>query len=365
MTISPSNIHELRTLLLQPAPGDDPAGLDVLEDATAEDLRWRVRAARDVERRLAEGHEPSDPLTDWETEIHGDSNPETEHRRAALMLRSTKHLEFALWVTEAWTHTLGYRGFAEGLLLLDGLIERYGRTLHPRDPARLAKLLRSIGAGDPVVDPLARALSQVPMGPPPGTFTYLDLRRVREGAAARGPLGYLGEPPRDEETMRQLFRDADEPWKQRTQSDIAHAHAAARSLAQRVDEHLSDVAALSMKSLLGLVSDLEREMQLLSGRDASNDKWLASPEPGQLVEVPLAAASSAESIRSRREAIQLIRSVARYLESTEPQSPVSALLHQAADWADTPFRTLWANITHDDDTRRAITWLVSKKEDKL
>jgi type VI secretion system protein ImpA len=103
--------------ILTPIPGDSPAGADLRYDAVYEE----IREARRAEDPLAEGGgEPKQP--DWDKVI--------DLSVGALTAKS-KDLQLAAWLTEALIHAEGFEGFAVGVNVLTGLLEKYWDTVFP------------------------------------------------------------------------------------------------------------------------------------------------------------------------------------------------------------------------------------------
>ena len=106
--------------LLQPIPGDHPAGRD-LRYSTVYD---RIKEARRSDDPLAQG--------EWQTQIKTADWKATIELCTRALREQSKDLQIAVWLTEALVHYNGYRGLSAGLQLLLELLERYWQSLHPR-----------------------------------------------------------------------------------------------------------------------------------------------------------------------------------------------------------------------------------------
>ena len=131
--------------LLQPISAEDPCGPDLEYDKGYLELD-RISHGRPEQRQgdaIIPAEEP-----DWK---------QVERRSTELFAR-TKDLRIALLLTKALLNTGGFPGFAQGLALFDGLIERYWEPVHPRldpdddnDPAARVNILSELADSDGII----------------------------------------------------------------------------------------------------------------------------------------------------------------------------------------------------------------------
>jgi type VI secretion system protein ImpA len=127
----------MRTDLLDPVPGDAPAGTDLRHDP----IYTKVKEARREDDDLPQG--------DWVTERKvADWGQVIALAGDAIATRS-KDLQLALWLTEALMRREGAAGLRSGLELMGGLIEQYWEGGFPEldegDADRRASLLEWLG----------------------------------------------------------------------------------------------------------------------------------------------------------------------------------------------------------------------------
>src|SRR5947209_2971230 len=108
-------------VLLTPIPGDAPQGIDIREDFSAASPYNRLRdarsEARDAERgQDAGGDDVRDPTPLWRS---------VRELALTTLAETTKDLEIAAWLTEAFVRSHGLAGLAAGARLIAGLAERY------------------------------------------------------------------------------------------------------------------------------------------------------------------------------------------------------------------------------------------------
>src|SRR6516162_8266191 len=111
--------------LLNPIPGDHPAGVDIRADASPGSLYYLIKdarsAARAAERRLPESDNDA-ARADW--------RPVLKHGQKALV-EKTKDLEVTAYVIEALIRLHGFAGLRDGFKLARGLVEQYWDGLYP------------------------------------------------------------------------------------------------------------------------------------------------------------------------------------------------------------------------------------------
>lgn len=106
--------------LLAALPFDNPCGENLRYEGTFDKIR---ESRRDEDPALPQGI--------WETEIKRADWPTVARLCEEALSKKSKDLHLALWLTEAWTHVEGLRGFRRGLDLTSSLLEEFWPTIHP------------------------------------------------------------------------------------------------------------------------------------------------------------------------------------------------------------------------------------------
>ncbi|RMH96330.1 MAG: hypothetical protein D6681_12345, partial [Calditrichaeota bacterium] len=102
----------------------------------------------------------------------------------------SKHLRVALWLLIAWFRKDGLEGFRNGLMLLIGVLEKFGETLHPADPVQQARILQGLNT-----DRRLRLLKKMePTGAEAQLWT--DIGRLFDHLAAECARRYPEAPPK-------------------------------------------------------------------------------------------------------------------------------------------------------------------------
>src|SRR5689334_13735647 len=113
--------------LLAPIAGDAPQGTDIREDFSAASPYNRLRDARSEARDAERGKDTGDadardPGPLWRI---------VRELAVTTLAETTKDLEVAAWMTEAYVRSHGLPGLTAGALVMAGLAQRYWDVLYP------------------------------------------------------------------------------------------------------------------------------------------------------------------------------------------------------------------------------------------
>lgn len=283
--------------LLQPLPGDSPAG---------EDLSFSTDFDAIVEARRED--DPTLPLGDWKEkgkEPKAADWPEVRRRCEALLRARTKDLRVGAWLAEAWTHDHGMAGLAQGLVLQASLVERWWDQVHPQPEdgdhelriGALAWLLKQVLV-------LARGCVQA------------DAQAASTRADAQAAL----------DALAALQRAVDS----RLGADGPSFVAAREALQQARDALPADVPA------------------------AAPGPVAASPAAG----AASADAALGGVPTTRAQALQQLRQVADFFRRTEPHSPVAYLADKAARWGTMDLHLWLRQVVKDESTMMRLEELL-------
>lgn len=325
--------------LLTPIPGDDPCGVS---------LRWDPVWSRLQQARRTKvdplSQRPDEP-PDWSTVID---------ETADLLATRSKDLMIAVWLVDALTHTDGFRGFASGLSLLHGMIERFwDEGLHPQIQdddleQRLAPMLwltDETGGGR-----MPTTLIQIELLPSSGDDLSYSLWEGRRAAPQM--------QKEDQETFDRRRAEAD---RKRELFDKAAAAVPVPYLTERLDE---------IAECLKLVADLDAELGNRCGHQApswepiravlTNIETLVNGLLRDRGGVPNSASTESDQDESaandgqpagpalsRQAAVRHLQQAAAYFSSAEPHSPVGYLIKRAIRWANLPFEQLLVELLKD------------------
>ncbi len=341
---------------LEPIPGENPVGKNLKYS-----LHDKIKEAR--------RQEDSGPVGLWERDAKTADFKQVIKISEDALLKSTKDLWIAAWLTEAWIYEYDVPGLTSGLQLLDGFIERFWENLYPEldegDAELRATPLEWVGSyfdpskgSSPIFALRSIALTNSGFG----WFVYQESRRIgyesevsgnesrkkaREAAIKEGKL-----PPEEfdtdfEGTPKQFYKDL--------QRDFKAAREALETLDEKCRDKFADVAP-SFTPLRKALEEVENVAHILLLKKLEKEPDL--PEPSQ---TGLDGASQPEldgqpgtaegaiprsisqldlsqlaggPITSGDQAVLHIVAAAQYLRQTAPASPVSYLLLRALRWGE-------------------------------
>lgn len=359
--------------LLEPLPGDNPAGEALREDFSPTSIYYQIKdartAARNAERTVVwddeEGAEA--PKADWRPIL--DLAPQ-------ILAERSKDLEVAAWLIEALLREHGYPGLRDGFRLARELVERFWDHLYPLPDedgvtTRVAPLTGL--NGDDAEGVLLTPIFNVPVTAPSSyaAMTVSDYKQgleldgadpqKREQRIAQGAVSLqmfrtaVSETP--VETFRELLDDLGqcaEEWdklnevlEEKCGSDesgypLAPPSSNVRNALTECREHVEDFT----RDLLGLEEP---------------------PEEAQGAEGAMVPSSSGDGaavsgrVQTRDDAFRALLQVAEFFKRTEPHSPVSYALEQAVRWGRMPLADLWSELIPDETTRDQVFKLVGIK----
>ncbi len=109
------NIDEI----LAPIPGENPAGENLRYTSIYDDINEARRADDELDRG------------DWEREIKRSDWDKVIEISTEALIKKTKDLQIAIWLTEALINTEGFSGFTFGLKIISSFLRDYWENLYP------------------------------------------------------------------------------------------------------------------------------------------------------------------------------------------------------------------------------------------
>jgi type VI secretion system protein ImpA len=325
--------------------GEFTAGLPCGEDLEYDPAfaQMEEQAQETPERQYGDTIIPAEPA-DWRSV-----------KKTALALAGrTRDLRVAVYLSRALLHTDGLPGFAEGLALVDGLIERFGDQLYPQlDP-------------DDDNDPTLRVNTVVALCDPETTLPVpretplvhsrslgrICLRDIHIASGALTPLakeeGELPTPAK----IKGAFQEVGPETIQATAALIAGAMESAR----RIEADLTDRIGVSQAPDMSALSSALKEMRhalsdhLQQQGIALTDDGAAETEAGGELQ-PAGSALTGGSprlvvgeIASREDALRMIDKICEFFDRYEPSSPVPLLLRRAKRLATKDFMAILLDL---------------------
>jgi len=336
-TATPAPVNDLDPLLA-PISDEAPAGVWLRFEPVYDEIK-RLRAEEDA--GLPQGV--------WQRELKRADWPAVAGLCTQVLAGTSKDLQIAAWLTEAWIHLHGFQGLERGARLLAGLCRRFWPDLYPLlaqegdtedAEARLAPIA---WAAERLALPLKRVSVTAPTGDDATSYGWQDweaglylanLSRLDAAAAAkeqeRGMVPQAKFQVSVSLTPGSCFG--------RIAAEIAGALAGLDDL----EAALAEVCGPAAPSLTSLRSPLaaiqafalrvleergESDLALPVVEAAGWEESLMNDMDGE----PNPAAASG-TISSRADAYHRLNQAAEFLLRTEPHSPVPYLVQRAVSW---------------------------------
>jgi type VI secretion system protein ImpA len=295
--------------LLAPVSSTDPCGLNLEygDAAFAElDRSTRGKAEQQIGATIIPAEEP-----DWKT----------VELKATELLGRTKDLRVAVHLTKALLHRKGLQGFADGLMILSGLVETYWEGLHPRldpddgnDPTMRLNILATLTAPEVL---MAIRMTPLVTSRTIGRFSLKDL----EAAATEASTNGNGQAKTA--TIEAAGMDCDLATLEANTSAALACVTALRRLESALATHIEAGSAPSFGSLSELVKKMANFLEaLLHRRVPSAGPVSIEIDPASAVGVPSTNSVLPGEIGSREDVLRVLDKISEYYKKNEPSSPI-------------------------------------------
>lgn len=325
--------------LLSELAGGSPCGEDLEYDPAF--AQMEEQGQETPERQYGDTIIPAEP-PDWRS----------VKKTALALAERTRDLRVAVYLARALLRTDGLTGFAEGLALVDGLIERFWDHVYPQlDP-------------DDDNDPTLRVNTVVALCDPETTLPALretplvhsrslgrfSLRDIQIASGALTPLakeeGELPTPAK----INGAFQEAGPEELQATAATIAAAMDRARRIEAGLTDRIGVTQAPDMSALNGVLKEMRQalaEHLQRQGVGLTDDD--AAAEEGEAESAGSAPGGSGSrlvvgEIASREDALRMIDKICEYFGRYEPSSPAPLLLKRAKRLATKDFMTILLDL---------------------
>jgi type VI secretion system protein ImpA len=318
-------------VLLQPCSDESPSGdaLDYDIGFLELELAARGRSEQQMGESVSAGEEP-----DWAA---------VETMALELCGRS-KDLRVALLLARARLHTAGFVGFAEGLRLLAGYVERYWDSVHPipePDEDDVIRINALAGLSDP--DDILGDVRRAPLTQSP-TFGVVSLRDVQVARRRLTPGA---------DTPAVALVDIDAAFIAARPDDLLNTTAALAGCVEAVD---AMAKVLNERSTGDYGSPFDALAEALREAHAELDGRILPPQPAPQQDATADegapapardAAAPAGEIRGRTDIVMMLDRICRWYALNEPASPVPVLLERARRLVSQNFLALLLELAPD------------------
>lgn len=329
--------------LLQPIPGDDPAGQS-LPFAVRQELE---EARKEINPDDFAADDPTRPTeakyADW---------PAIERLTRQTLTETSKDLLVAARLTEALVKRHGFVGLADGLTLLRRLLEECWERLYPTiedgDLEVRAAPLNWLGEAERGARfPLA--LRSTPLlNNGGGSFSWFDWRKGQGGAAVENAIGSAS-PQECQAVVDDLDRAAEQ------------LQALGRFLEEKVGRD-----ALSLTDLNNAVNDcrsLARQILQRKGPVGGDGEAAAEESGGEAGTAEGGERRGGRPMQTRAEVYARLAEAADLLERLEPHSPIPWLIRKAVELGGLPFPKLMQALIRDESVLTEMRRELGLKDD--
>jgi type VI secretion system protein ImpA len=311
--------------LLAPISEEAPAGVWLRFEPVYDEIK-RLRAADDA--GLPQGV--------WQRELKRADWPAVADLCMQVLAGTSKDLQIAAWLTEAWIHLHGFPGLERGARLISGLCRGFWADLYPSlEPEDAEARLAPIAwAADRLLLPLKRVPVTAPTGENSMPYGWQDWEDglhlgnlARMDAAAAAKAEERGMVPQTRFLVSVSLTPA------YNLVETARQVAGALSALIDLETALDGLCRADAPSLTPLRSVLTAIQAFVSR--VLEERGEGSFVPAESTEEsgdPAPARSASGAILSRAEAFQRLNEAADYLLRTEPHSPVPYLVRRAVSW---------------------------------
>jgi len=335
--------------LLNPIAGDNPSGEDVRYDNKLL-LYDKIKEARRQDDNLAQGA--------WEHERKvADFALVGKLAQEALATR-TKDLQLAAWLTESALRTEGFAGLRQGLVLCQGLIDKFWDTLYPPledgDAELRASPLDWLGSALEIPlknTPLVRAGYDWLKLKESRVVGYEDQAKTDKDKKARAKL--LAEGKLAPEAFDKAFVETPKAFYLQAEKDLDSCLEAQKSLDDLCTQKFGD-AAPSFGKLKIALEEVRHAVHTLLEKKRETEPDPVEEKPAAPGADPGAAASAAADTSGahpgpsaivisvmnssepadRREVIASVARAAAFLRKREPHSPAPYLMMRGLRWGE-------------------------------
>jgi len=333
-------------VLLQPIPGENPAGADLSYSQEFDDIKEARRADDDL------------PQDEWERKLKVAEWPKVVNLASELLASRTKDLQLAAWLAEALTQTRSFAGLHGGLTLIRDLIEGYWDTLYPTLEDGVGMRAGKLGWLNSVLPPVIANLPLTGGGSDGLALRHWNEALEVENVARRDPGAaqrlVLEDGKTSSETFNKSVSATPNDFYASLYQQMLSCKAILEELDQTVGNKLGDEApALSgirrvLDDVAGLVTRIAREKGILQAEcDLSAEEQAGTPGPTGM---PVQAGP----VASRQDALRKLSEVAQYFRVHEPHSPVAFLVDRAVRWGHMPLDQWLSEVVKDQGQLHAL-----------
>ncbi|MBS0352008.1 MAG: type VI secretion system protein TssA [Proteobacteria bacterium] len=325
--------------LLAPISSENPAGIDIRKDTSAQTLYRQAKQARanarGIERQQLQGNNLSSK-TDWKNVYRLSVN---------ILTTQAKDIEVATWLIEAGLRLHGFTGLSAGFKFTANLIEKYWEILYPLpdEEGLLTKVGPFIGLnGEDVEGSLIAPLALTPIlefenGTVLTLWHYQQARQNSEASKLEEIKAAIQVIP--VETLKDVLNTLE--------SCIAHFS----QLVAILNEKCANQSPPSSRVFEQLRNCLE------CFRANTTTLVTEAPTKKEPIAPKIEAKPSIKIPTPREQALENLVAIAQFFRDTEPHSPLPYILERAVRWGKMALPDLLKELLQDESSKKQLNQL--------
>lgn len=323
--------------LLEPISDEAESGDNLEYDAAFQELE-----------RIAVGKAGTYDPVSGETVGAEEPNWQQVRDQSVELFNRTQDLRVAYYLTVALLRLDGFPGFAAGLNLISGMLERYWSSLHPdlvededNDPIERLNVLANLIDPERFL-PIFRS-TPIVAAPAVGRFNLRDLDIAQARAEPRE-----GEQAATLSLLGGAWQEAGPDENSARQAAVQAALAALAGIKSTFDEQAGTTP--DFDELIRQLRSVKAFYDEMSGGEVDEDA-AGDGEAGGMAAVASGAQGVGGGLASRGDASRLLRQVSDFLRRTEPSSPARMFIDRAVKLLDMDFADIVLELMPDSRER--------------
>lgn len=268
--------------------------------------------------------------------------------KAVEVLNNSKDLRAAVFLTQSALHIDGFLGLADGLALINSLIDSYWDSVYPlldpddnNDPTERINCLVSLLDIEKVLNQVRRSV--LVNSKLFGAFSLRDI----EVATGKLAVQAQDESPVPElSAINAAFQEVKIEVLENTISAVSRALDNTKAIESSLEKHVNLDQTINLQPLSELLLEAKKTMtEYLENRPEAGVS-ATQPDTSDAVASPGAPAKSISGVvNSREDVIRAIDSACEYYARYEPSSPVPMLLKRAKSLVNKDFMEIIRDLT--------------------
>lgn len=346
--------------LLEPIPGDHPAGVDLRDDDDPNNIFRRVKDARNDARQ-----------EENQSDLDGQKSAEAQRRWRDVWNEGTeylrtqaKDLEIAAYLIEASIRLNAFRGLSTAIEITTELVNQFwGELLPTPDEDGIETTILPISRlnGDVIVYPIQRiAVTEDGSFGELVVWQYQQAQQLesmdpeeREVRISRGAVTLS--------QFEQAVAETSPTFYSNLYADLLECRSRISQLDTVFNEKAGYEFAPNFSKFTSAIDDAESVLKQIAGdklvpEEPEEEVTEESPAVGEVSQAAASGAAPAkkELISSRDDALALLEKVAQWIESHEPQSLLPWEIRKVIKRGKMSPQELYQDLIPDSDARRVL-----------